>query len=148
MPSPLRSTVLACAVAASSLGGCGSSAPTPTETVCPDPDPNTLTYDNFGTSFMDRYCIHCHASGLTRSMRNGAPLYHDFDTLRGVLQTPGHIDEQAGSGPAAENMFMPPDRCPSTPGGPLDTDCAQPTAEERRNLALWIACEVDRPHTF
>ena len=129
------------------LVACGD-RPTPTETVCPDPDPMTLTYDNFGRDFMTKYCTWCHDSSLARSKRNGAPLYHDFNTLLGVLQTPDHIDEQAGFGPNAKNEFMPPERCPSTIGGALDTDCAQPTAEERTNLALWIACERKRPHNF
>ena len=126
---------------------CGGDSPTPTGTECPTPDPMTLTYDNFGRDFMDRYCNWCHDSSLTRSMRNGAPLYHDFDTLLGVKQTPEHIDEQAGFGPNAKNQFMPPERCPSTPGGPLDRDCPQPTAEERTKLAEWMACEKNRALT-
>ena len=126
------------------LVGCGGS-PEATGTVCPDPDPMTLTYDNFGRDFMTRYCTHCHSSALTRSQRNGAPLYHDYDTRMGVLQTADHIDQQAGYGPDAENDFMPPERCPSTPGGALDRDCPRPTADERRQLAEWIACERNRP---
>lgn len=129
------------------LTACGPS-PTPTGTVCPDPDPMTLTWENFGQPFMTKYCTWCHESDLPRSQRNGAPLYHDFDTLLGVLETPDHIDEQAGAGPDATNEFMPPDRCPSIPGGSLDTDCAIPTKEERRQLAEWIACERERPHDF
>src|SRR5262249_12620553 len=82
--------------------------------VCPDPDPMTLTYDNFGHEFMTKYCTWCHSSELPRSQRNGAPIYHDYDTLLGVLQTVDHIDEQAGAGPKATKEFMPPDRCPST----------------------------------
>jgi hypothetical protein len=126
---------------------CGSS-PAPTGAVCPDPDPMTLTYDNFGRDFMTKYCTWCHASNLPRSQRSGAPLYHDFDSLLGVLQVVDHIDEQAGYGPEAKNQFMPPDRCPTTPGGSLDRDCPKPTAQERTNLAVWLACERDRPHTF
>ena len=122
--------------------------PTPTGTECPDPDPMTLTYDNFGKPFMTKYCTMCHDSHLTLSKRNGAPLYHDFDTLLGVLEVPDHIDEQAGFGPKAQNTFMPGSRCPSVPGGKLDRDCAQPTSEERTNLAMWIACERNRPHNF
>ena len=129
------------------LAGCGSS-PSPTGTVCPDPDPMSLTYDNFGRDFMERYCTWCHASTIPRSQRHGAPLYHDYDSLLGVLQTPDHIDEQAGFGPAAENDFMPPERCPTTAGGALDRNCPQPTADERRKLAEWIACERKRPHDF
>ena len=131
------------------LVACGSGGtPTPTETACPSPDPNTLTYDNFGQRFMADYCLHCHASTLPRAQRNGAPLFHDFDELIGIVQVAGHIDEQAGIGPAASNHFMPPERCPETPGGALAIDCPQPTDDERRQLAEWIACEIDRPHNF
>ncbi|MDB4956918.1 MAG: uncharacterized protein JWO36_4487 [Myxococcales bacterium] len=129
------------------LAGCPAS-PTPTGTVCPDPDPNTLTYDNFGKSFMTRYCTWCHDSHLLHSQRNGAPIYHDFDTLLGVLEVPDHIDQETGIGPKASNYFMPGSRCPSVAGGPLDKDCNQPTDQERRDLALWIACERKRPHNF
>ena len=105
---------------------CGPS-PTDTETKCPDPDPGTLTWDSFGQPFMAKYCNWCHDSSLTRSKRNGAPLYHDFDSLLGVLKTPDHIDEQAGSGPAATNDFMPPGRCPSVMGGKIVSNCMKPT---------------------
>lgn len=128
------------------LAACGPS-PTKTETACPDPDPGA-TWDSFGKDFMGKYCTWCHDSSLPRSKRNGAPLYHDFDSLLGVLKTPDHIDEQAGVGPAATNLFMPPGRCPSVIGGKLTTDCVQPTLEERRQLAEWIACERARPHEF
>ncbi len=127
---------------------CSSVSPEPTGTVCPDPDPMTLTYDNFGREFMDKYCTWCHAADLPRSKRNGAPLYHDFDSLLGILETPDHIDEQTGFGPSAKNEFMPPERCPTTAGGSLDRDCPQPTADERTKLAEWIACERNRPHNF
>lgn len=130
------------------VAACGGASPEPTGTVCPDPDPMTLTYDNFGREFMATYCTWCHASDLTRSKRHGAPLYHDFDSLLGVLQTPDHIDEQTGHGPKARNDFMPPERCPTTAGGALDRDCPQPTADERRKLSEWIACERNRPHDF
>jgi hypothetical protein len=129
------------------LIGC-SDVPTPTETQCPDPDPGTLTYENFGQQFMTDYCIVCHDEALTSSQRNGAPIYHDFETLEKVLRTPDHIDREAGFGPEAENTFMPPDRCPSEPGGSIDTDCRKPTDDERRMLAEWLACEKNRPHTF
>lgn len=132
------------------LAAC-SGSPTPTGTVCPDPDPGDLTYDGadgFGKKFMDDYCIMCHSSTLPHAQRNGAPLYHDYDTLIGVLRTADHIDEQAGFGPKAQNTFMAPDQCPSTPGGPLAVSCKQPTDEERTKLSMWLACERNRPHTF
>ena len=149
--------------------GCTSSNPTPTGAVCPSPDPMTLAYSTetvpectgsddtgdcgFGKRFMDRYCIQCHSSTLTKANeRNGAPFYHDFNTLEGVLEVPDHIDEQTGIGPKASNHFMPGDgtggRCPSVAGGPLDKDCDEPTDEERQKLAVWIACENARTHVF
>jgi hypothetical protein len=140
------------------IAACGGAAgtPTPTGTTCADPDPltgtTTLTWDNFGSAFMAKYCTSCHSSLLTNSHRNGAPYLHDFDTLLGVMRidepTSDHIDEQAGWGPAAHNNFMPGERCPSVPGGRLDEDCIQPSGEERTNLAVWLACEQDRPHDF
>jgi cytochrome c5 len=124
------------------LAACTNSAPppAPTHAACPDPDPNTLTWDSFGQKFMADYCTMCHASSLPHAQRNGAPLYHDFDTLRGVLQVADHVDQYAGSGPAAHNTAMPPGRCPTTPGGSLDRDCPEPTDAERTNLSIWIAC--------
>lgn len=131
-----------------------TSTPTPTGAVCPDPDPGTPSWDDFGEAFMSKYCTMCHDSHLTRSQRNGAPIYHDFDTLLGVVmlcdpktKTAIHIDEYAGWGPDAKNSFMPGARCPSVPGGSLDQSCAQPTGDERTRLALWVACECQRPHT-
>ena len=117
-----------------------------TDAVCPTPDPGTPTWESFGMKFMADYCTACHASTLKHSDRNGAPLYHDYDTLMGVLEIPDHIDQYAGSGPAAHNTAMPPSRCPSTPGGSLDRDCPKPTEAEREMLSLWLACEIDRPH--
>jgi hypothetical protein len=140
----LRSLILSL-----SLTACGSDSadptPTPTGAVCPDPDPGTLTWDSFGMQFMMSYCTACHDRSLPSGQRNGAPLYHDFDTLIGVLSVVDHVDENAGAGPDATNTVMPPGRCPSTPGGPLDRDCPKPTDAERRQLSEWLACEQLRP---
>jgi hypothetical protein len=140
--------------------------PTRTDAVCASPDPLVLGYTrddtpgctgtdaqcNFGKTFMDAYCINCHGSAIPRSQRNGAPLYHDFDTLLGVLEVVDHIDEQAGAGPSAHNAFMPGDgtggRCPSVAGGSLDGPCPAISDQEREDLAVWLACERERPHTF
>lgn len=146
--------------------GCSGGRPTATGTPCPNPDPMTYGYTaadtpgctgsagdcNFGKTFMDTYCINCHDSSLRNSMRNGAPLFHDFDTLLGVLEVPDHIDQQAGFGPKAQNTFMPSGgtngQCPSTLGGKLDEACPEPTVEERTKLAQWLACERGRTHNF
>ncbi len=144
------------------LAACGPN-PTPTGAVCPEPDPMLVGYnklldptcagdDNgtcgFGKHFMVKYCTSCHASDLVKTQRHGAPLYHDFDTLLGTLKVSNHIDEQTGIGPKASNKFMPPARCPSTPGGPIDIDCPQPTDDERTQMAVWLACETNRDHDF
>jgi hypothetical protein len=121
------------------LVGCAEQPMELGDMACPTSG-TTLTYDNFGRDFMERYCTWCHDSALPRSMRNGAPVFHDFDKLTGVRQVLDHIDEEAGFGPNARNTFMPGERCPSVPGGPLDKACDQPTDEERTNLAIWLAC--------
>jgi hypothetical protein len=132
------------------IASCTSSPPsaTATQATCPDPDPGTLTWDSFGQKFMADFCTSCHDSALPHAQRNGAPLYHDYNTLLGVMQIPEHIDSWAGAGPAADNTLMPPSRCPTTPGGPLDRSCPQPTEQQRMDLSVWLACEKNRPHTF
>jgi uncharacterized membrane protein len=97
----------------------------PTGATCPPS--STLTYDNFGQSFMTSYCTRCHASTLTGSERMGAPLLHDFDTLPGILVFIDHIDETAAAGPDATNTSMPI----GDPG---------PTIDERTLLGEWLAC--------
>ena len=65
-------------------------------------------------------------------------------TLRNTRTfTPG-----ANHGYYESNDFMPGDRCPSQPGGALTQDCPNITERERTELAEWLACEKDRPHTF
>jgi hypothetical protein len=149
------------------LAACGGNTaiPTDTLTVCPTPDPMTLGYSdlslpgctgtpdqcNFGKTFMTRYCINCHDSKLDKlSERNGAPVFHDFNTLLGIIGPWQHIDEQTAIGPSAHNTFMPGagtgGRCPSQLGGPLDEDCPQPTDDERETLGVWLICEHGRTH--
>lgn len=151
------------------LAACGGGSPTPTGAVCPSPDPMTVAYSledtpdcvgsddtgdcGFGKRFMDTYCTSCHSSTLTKAnQRNGAPFYHDFDTLVGVMDVVDHIDEQTAFGPKADNTFMPGagtgGKCPSVAGGPLDMDCKEPTDEERTKLGVWLACEKSRTHNF
>jgi cytochrome c5 len=116
----------------------------PTGATCADAATNPLTWESFGQQFMATYCTQCHSATLTHAQRNGAPLFHDYDTLRDTMKIPDHIDEQAGAGPNATNTRMPPSRCPTTPGGALDRDCPQPSDEDRAKLAEWLACEIIR----
>jgi hypothetical protein len=98
-----------------------------TETTCPSE--STLTYESFGREFMEHYCVRCHSSQLAGDARRGAPPYHDFDSLDGILVVIDHIDMTAAVGPAAMNELMPP----STPA---------PSLDERVQLGEWLACEL------
>jgi hypothetical protein len=109
---------------------CGGGEPTPTGATCTTAAAD-LTYEDFGAPFMEAYCTRCHSSELHGDDRNGAPIFHDFDSLDGILNVSGHVDEQAGIGPDAENRFMPPDG-------------SKPSDDERRMLAEWLRCELDR----
>jgi cytochrome c5 len=112
------------------LSACGE-AKAPAESGATCPKDSTLTYDNFAKDFFEKYCVECHSSELSGSMRQGAPLNHDFNTLALIRAVPAdHIDEQAAAGPDAVNDFMPEE-------GPA------PTLEEREKLGEWLAC--DRP---
>jgi hypothetical protein len=107
---------------------CGGGAdPTPTGATCPPG--STLTYQNFAQPFMEAYCTRCHSSELHGEDRNGAPLFHDFDTEIGILNVHEHVDEQAAGGPNAINKLMP-------------EDGAKPTDAERLQLGEWIACST------
>jgi hypothetical protein len=109
------------------LAACGEESVfgPPTESVCPQT--STLTYQNFGKNFMTKYCTRCHSSELMGADRQGAPSFHDFDTLFGVKAVYDHIDETTAAGPAATNTGMPP-------------DSPAPSLEERKQLGEWIAC--------
>lgn len=98
----------------------------PTESTCPPS--STLTYENFGKTFMESYCVECHDSNKRGADRQGAPSFHDFDTLYGIRAVHEHIDETTASGPAATNTGMPPEGEPA------------PTLAERQMLGEWIAC--------
>lgn len=89
---------------------------------------STLTYDNFGKTFMTTYCVSCHDSAKTGAARNGAPAFHDFDTLNGIKAVSNHVDEYAAAGPASVNEIMP------------EGDGPFPTLAEREMLGEWIAC--------
>jgi cytochrome c1 len=98
---------------------------TPTQAVCPTTQ--TLTYTNFGQAFMASYCLRCHSESVMGDARNGAPTDHNFDQLDVIRSLAGHIDEYAGSGPAATNTVMPINE-------------PRPSIGERQQLSEWLAC--------
>jgi hypothetical protein len=66
-------------------------------------------------------------------LRQGAPPTIDFETLALLRMWTSQIDKQAAFGPAAENTLMPP---------PPESAHPRPSADERRRLGEFIACEV------
>ena len=82
---------------------------------------------NFGQSFMKTYCLRCHSAPVQGAARKGAPSDHNFDLADEIRGLADHIDQYAGSGPAATNTTMPPGE-------------AKPSLEERRKLSEWLAC--------
>ena len=135
LPAGLRSIAVALSLAVTlplAVAACGDDGELfgpPTESVCAEPQ--TLTWENFGQKFMTDYCTRCHHSELVGKDRQGAPSFHDFDSVFGVRAVREHVDETTASGPAATNDSMPPDR-------------PAPSLEERRKLGEWLACDAPR----
>lgn len=120
-----KPSMLFLAVVALSCGPPTPATGKPTGATCPSSQ--TLTYANFGKSFVQTYCLRCHSATVAGAARNGAPDDHNFDALEDVKPLAEHIDELAGAGPAGTNTLMPN-------GDPL------PSVQERRNLSEWLAC--------
>jgi uncharacterized membrane protein len=90
------------------------------ERKCP-PD-SFLDYGNFGAGFLAEYCRGCHAAGVPESMRHGAPLDVNFDSVAEVRQHAARMYARAGDG----YVSMPP------AGGP--------GIAQRTLLGEWLAC--------
>jgi uncharacterized membrane protein len=111
----------------SACGGHGhGSEGEPSGAACPQG--SALTYTNFGQNFMATYCVSCHDSAKTGNARNGAPAFHDFDTLDGIKAVANHVDEYTAAGPSSVNEIMP------------EGDGPVPTLAEREMLGEWLAC--------
>jgi hypothetical protein len=123
----MRATLLSLVVVLSAAGCKENIFGPPTESVCPSPADQTLTWENFGQKFMTDYCTECHDSKKRGADRDGAPSFHDFDTVYGVRAVHEHVDETTAAGPAAINDGMPEDN-------------PKPSLDERYQLGEWIAC--------
>jgi uncharacterized membrane protein len=95
--------------------------------MCPS-SADAATAQNFGTAFMQTYCVSCHSQSVTGTARAGATVGVDFDTLDDVRRQRVLIDTHAAVGPSASNTEMPPASRP------------QPTQQEREKLGQWLAC--------
>ena len=107
-------------IAALALSSCGLFYTDIDEYPCP-PEGTTLTYENFGASFMTGYCQSCH--GSLSEDRAGAPGESIFDTVGQIQRQRDRIFARSAAG----NDSMPP--------GPED-----PSPEDREKLAEWLAC--------
>lgn len=83
-----------------------------------------LTYDNFGDSFMTRYCTACHTANYAGDDRYGAPEGVNFDTYDDVKAHARLIQ-----------AFAIGDDPPMPPGG-------GPSTEEKLKLSEWLTCTV------
>jgi len=97
-----------------------------TGATCPSLDAPTA--QNFGTAFVETYCLSCHSQSATGAARQGATVGVDFDTLDEVRRQLALIDTHAAAGPNTTNTEMPPAQRP------------QPTQQEREKLGQWLAC--------
>lgn len=105
----------------------GGALPQGVSTKATCPTPQTLTYANFGQSFMKNNCLRCHSTSVKGEARKGAPDDHNFDLVDDIRALANHIDQYAGSGPSGTNEIMP-------------KDDPKPSTEDRRKLSEWLAC--------
>lgn len=99
------------------IAGCVE-APMPIDEM-PCPLTGTVhTYQSFGEPFVDTYCNRCHSTS-----KHGAPAAFRFDTVEDIRTHAARIFVRS----AGPNTTMPV--------GPVD-----PPADERDNLAEWLAC--------
>jgi uncharacterized membrane protein len=120
----------------SSLGGCPTPNPGDTGVVPDDayashtlcPPTSTLSYETFGQSFFESYCLRCHSvENVGMVARNGAPEDVNFDSVEMVRPLARRIDFMAVIGPGRTARLMPP----SDP---------RPSDDERRMLGEWLSC--------
>jgi uncharacterized membrane protein len=95
---------------------CGGGPGDPTGSTCPTE--STLTYANFGQTFMQTHCLSCHRAGGSES-----PTLETIDQIRAHSDV---IDRSAAAGPSAVNTYMP--------------EGASVPEAERRQLGEWLAC--------
>jgi hypothetical protein len=113
-PSLLKPLSLLGLIALFGAPACGGEDGEPTGSICPAD--STLTYENFGQEFIQKYCLACHTSKESPKLTTQAAIQANID----------EIDRQAAAGPNATNTNMPESGSVST--------------EERKKLGEWLAC--------
>lgn len=98
------------------VAACGDGPGDSTGSNCPQD--STLTYANFGQTFMQDHCLVCHTAKGPESPK--------LDSIEQIRAASGDIDRSAAAGPNAVNTYMP-------------EDASVPEAE-RRKLGEWLAC--------
>ena len=91
------------------------------DTKCPEG--TTLTYENFGESFLAKYCLSCHHSGLAKADRLGAPTDVNLDSYQDIST---HRKDIIKTATKKSNARMPPSRHVPT--------------YEKELLAEWLNC--------
>ncbi len=119
----IRTSLLALALC-SLLTACGDDGGGGGNTV--DCAQSTLTYDNFGSQFMDSYCLGCHSTSVSGGARGGAPVAVNFDELTQIQTQKGRIKARVNA------KTMPP-----------ATANASPSQAEIDDLVEWIDCGVN-----
>ena len=106
------------------LAACDS----PSGATCPTA--NAPTYQSFGQTFFQTYCLDCHSAHSVS--RHGAPRDQNYDTEADIKKHLDDIDVEAASGPNARNTDMP------RLDGP---NHMAPSDDERVMLGQFLACE-------
>jgi hypothetical protein len=118
----VRVVRIAAVIVISMMAACEKGEETDLPECSHDPE---LTWDNFGSPFMQQFCNGCHSSLVPPENRNDAPIGVNFDTYHGVLE----YRYQIRSVTNAEAPSMPPG------GGP--------TVDQYADLLEWMDCKVD-----
>lgn len=117
-----------------------NTAPVQVPTALTCPTGSTLTYENFGASFMNKYCTSCHSQHLPEGSRGDAPLTANFDTAEDVAVWRAAILAKTGTTalpPQADGTESPEPPSTMPPGGGV-------LPSDRASLAEWLRCGAPR----
>ncbi|MEZ4451540.1 MAG: hypothetical protein R3B09_18865 [Nannocystaceae bacterium] len=107
--------------------------PSGSSSLPPCPPGSPLTYRSFGGGYLRTWCTGCHSSTLPEVERQGAPEGIDFDRPEAIVELAESIHDRAVV--EAERFVDDPNgsASPMPPAGLA-------SGEDRRRLAIWLAC--------